>query len=49
MARIGSQPVTVDEVIAQTDMNPGTVKSILTKLVIKGVVRNHPGGRVSRK
>lgn len=49
LAHIGTEPGTVDDVIAKADMAPGTVKSILTKLIIKGLVRNLPGGRVSRK
>jgi len=48
-AQIGPQPCTVDEVIARTDMAPAAVKSILTRLTIKGLVRNHPGGRISVK
>lgn len=49
LAHIGRDPCTVDDVIAMTDMAPGMVKSILTRLTIKGLLRNHPGGRISRK
>ena len=49
LAHIGNQPCTVDDVIALTDLTPGAVKSILTMLTIKGLVQNHPGGRISRK
>ena len=47
--QIGDQICTVDDLIARTDMAPAAVKSILTRLVIKGLVRNLPGGRVSVK
>ena len=46
---VPSQPVLVDEVIAQLDIPAGTVKSILTKLSLKRLTVNHPGGRISRK
>ena len=49
LAHIGSDPCTVDDVIALADMPPGTVKSVLTRLTIKGCVKHHPGGRISRK
>ncbi len=41
------EPRNVDEVIAQTGLSSGRVLSILTKLTLKGKVRNHPGKRVS--
>ena len=46
---IQKTPVGVDEVIAQAELPAGVVKSILTKLALKGLAVNHPGGRVSRK
>ena len=49
LAHIGTEPTTVDDVIAKAELSPGTVKSILTRLTIKGLVRSLPGGRVSRK
>ena len=49
LSLIGKEPIGVDEVIAGTDMTPGTVKAILTKLTIKRLTVNHPGGRVSLK
>ena len=49
LAHIGSEPCTVDDVIALADMPAGTVKSVLTKLTVKGFVKHHPGGRISRK
>ena len=48
-ARISSEPCTVDDLIGLTDLPPATVKSILTRLTIKGVVRNLPGGRIALK
>ena len=41
------EPQNVDEVIAQTGFSSGRVLSILTKLTLKGKVKNHPGKRVS--
>lgn len=49
LACIHETPVPVDELIAQLGLPAGTVKSILTKLALKRLVLNHPGGRVSRK
>ena len=43
------QPQFPDGVMAQSDLPAGTVQSILTKLTLKGLVKNHPGGRISRK
>ena len=48
-AQIGAESVTVDELIGRTELPPATVKSILTRLTIKGVVRNLPGGRIAVK
>ena len=48
-ARIGTEGCTVDDLIGNTELPPATVKSILTKLTIKGLVRNLPGGRVAAK
>lgn len=49
LAQIGPEPLPIDEVIARTDMSAGAVKVILTRLTIKGLTVNHPGGRVSLK
>lgn len=49
LARIRQEPIAVDELIAQAELPAGTVRSILTKLALKRLVVNHPGGRVSRK
>ncbi len=48
-ARIDAEGCTVDDLIGNTELPPATVKSILTKLTIKGLVRNLPGGRVAAK
>ena len=49
LARIGSEPRLVDEILEELQISAGVAKAILTRLAIKGVTRNHPGGRVSRK
>lgn len=46
---IGQSPVPMDELIAQLDMSASTVKTVLTKLSVKGLLVMHPGGRVSLK
>lgn len=43
------QPRLTDEIIAESNMPAGTVLSILTKLTLKGVAKNHPGRRISLK
>lgn len=43
------RPQLMDEIIAQSGMPAGTVLSILTKLTLKGVIKNYPGRRVSLK
>lgn len=48
-AQIGEEICTVDELIARTQMAPAEVKSILTRLVVKGLLKNLPGGRISVK
>lgn len=48
-AQIGTENVTVDDLVGRTELPPATVKSILTKLTIKGMVRNLPGGRIAVK
>lgn len=49
LARIGTEPKLVDEILEELEISPGTAKAILTRLTIKGLTKNHPGGRVSRK
>ena len=46
---LGWEAMAVDAVIEATGLSAGTVKAILTRLTIKGLVKNHPGGRISRK
>ena len=46
---VGPEPQILDAVIARTDLSPSGVKSILTRLALKGLVVWHDGGRVSRK
>ena len=47
LALLNTQPVPVDTIIAQADIAPNRVLSVLTMLAVKGVVKNHPGGLVS--
>ena len=49
LARLGDEPVAVDQLLEDSQLSTGAVKAILTKLAIKGLVKNHPGGRFSRK
>lgn len=42
-------PKAVDAVIAAAGIAPNRVLSVLTRLAVKGVVANHPGGQVSLK
>ena len=49
LALITQEPVPTDEVIAQTGLSAGAVKGVLTRLAIKGLTVNLPGGRVSLK
>lgn len=49
LALIEPEPLPIDEVIARTGMSAGAVKVILTRLTVKGLTANHPGGRVSLK
>lgn len=46
LALIDREGSLMDEVIAQADLPAGTVKSILTKLTLKKLIVNRPGGRV---
>ena len=49
LALIGKEPIAVDELIDAAQMSAGAVKAILTRLTIKGLTVNLPGGRVSLK
>ena len=48
-AQIGTDSCTVDDLIGRTGLPPATVKSLLTRLTVKGAVRNLPGGRIAVK
>lgn len=47
--RLGQEPRPVDEIIAETALPTAAVLSMLTRLTLKGIVRNHPGKRISLK
>ena len=49
LEKIRPEGILIDALIAQADMPAGAVRTMLTKLALKGLVKNHPGGRVSRK
>lgn len=49
LACLSETPCPVEAVVAQMSMPAGKVMSILTLLAVKGIVQNHPGGRVSIK
>ncbi len=49
LALVTREPVSMDAVIAESQMNSGTVLSALTTLSMKGVIRSLPGRRVSLK
>ena len=48
-ALLTEEPQFPHGVMAQSELPAGTVQSLLTKLTLKGLVQNHPGGRISRK
>ena len=49
LAQIGRDPIAMDELIARVDMSASAVKTILTKLTVKGLLVMHPGSRISLK
>ena len=49
LALLSDQPKLPDSVMDAADLPSGTVQSILTRLVIKGLVIQHPDGRISKK
>ena len=49
LALLSEVPQLPDAVMDAADLPSGTVQSILTRLAIKGLVKNYPDGRVSRK
>ncbi len=46
---LGSDPRLVDDVIAETELGTAKVLSLLTILEIRGIVKRHPGKRISLK
>ena len=42
-------PQLIDSILDASDLPYGTVQSILTRLTIRGLVTQHPDGRISRK
>ncbi len=46
---LGEEPELPDSIMDRAELPSGTVQSILTRLTIKGVLLQHPDGRVSRK
>ena len=49
LSQITREECCLDDIIDRTQLPAGTVKSALTRLALKGLVVNHPGGRVSLK
>jgi len=49
VALLTQQPQLMDDILAASELPAGTTLSILTKLTLKGMVKNHPGRRVSLK
>ena len=48
-ALLGDTPQLIDSILDASDLPSGTVQSILTRLVIKGLATQYPDGRVSKK
>ena len=46
---LSANPCLIDEILSKSDLPAGTVLSILTRLTLKGVAKNHPGRRISLK
>ena len=46
---ISDVPTLADSIMDAADLPSGNVQSILTRLAIKGLVQQHPDGRISRK
>lgn len=49
LSLLSRTPVSVDEVLAQTDLPAGNALKIITKLSLEGLVVNHPGGMISKR
>ena len=48
-ALLSPEPQMIDSILDAVNLPYGTVQSVLTRLTIKGLVIQHPDGRVSRK
>ena len=46
---LGPEPQLTDSILDAAGLPSGTVQSILTRLAIKGLIKHHPDGRISRK
>ena len=46
---LGDSPELIDSIMDRADLPAATVQSVLTRLTIKGVLKQHPDGRISRK
>ena len=46
---LGAEPQRTDSILDAAGLPSGTVQSILTRLAIKGLIKHHPDGRISRK
>ena len=49
LALLDNAPQLPDSILDRSDLPASAVQSILTRLAIKGLVRHHPDGRISRK
>ena len=49
LALLGAEPQLIDSILDASNLPYGTVQSVLTRLTVKGLVTQHPDGRVSRK
>lgn len=49
LALLSEVPQLPDSVLDEANLPSGTVQSILTRLAIRGLVKHHPDGRISRK
>ena len=47
VALLGATPIAMEQLVAQLEMSSGAVMSIITRLAVKGVVKNHPGKLIS--
>jgi len=45
---LGPEPQLIDSILDAASLPSGTVQSILTRLAIRGLVKYHPDGRISK-